>query len=171
MILAMSSLIPIGNPTDKRLFETALRLLHSMSANGNLAASEFSSHLDQIKVCLYEYVEKNIACGDEASSRAAVIETGVLILSSPVQYAQNDCYAGDFTTTTNGTSDYSSSNASRPTEGSIGGYTAEMALLEPTMEDFLAQSDFDLGFPLSVDSFTEETDALYTYLTSPGLSQ
>ncbi|KAJ5745718.1 transcriptional regulator family: Fungal Specific TF [Penicillium odoratum] len=42
------------------------------------------------------------------------------------------------------------------------GYTTEMAFLEPTMQDFLAQSDIDLGLLHPVDTFLNEAENLYT---------
>jgi hypothetical protein len=37
-----------------------------------------------------------------------------------------------------------------------------MAFLEPTMQDFLAQSDIDLGLLHPVDAFFNEAENLYT---------
>lgn len=45
---------------------------------------------------------------------------------------------------------------------SMSGYTTEMAFLEPTMQDFLAQSDIDLGLLHPVDTFLSEAENLYT---------
>lgn len=41
------------------------------------------------------------------------------------------------------------------------GITTEMAFLEPTMQDFLAQSDFDLGLLNSVDMPSNDARASY----------
>lgn len=49
-----------------------------------------------------------------------------------------------------------------PVRDTINGYTTEMAFLEPTMQDFLAQSDIDLGLLHPVDTFWSETENLYT---------
>ncbi|QQK45581.1 Zn(2)-C6 fungal-type DNA-binding domain [Penicillium digitatum] len=49
LILAMSSFVPIGNPTDMTGFDSALDLLRSMTENGNLAAAEFYHNLEQVK--------------------------------------------------------------------------------------------------------------------------
>ncbi|KAJ5653678.1 transcriptional regulator family: Fungal Specific TF [Penicillium lividum] len=49
-----------------------------------------------------------------------------------------------------------------PARDTISGYTTEMAFLEPTMQDFLAQSDIDLGLLHPVDTFLNEAENLYT---------
>lgn len=49
-----------------------------------------------------------------------------------------------------------------PTRDTMNGYTTEMAFLEPTMQDFLAQSDIDLGLLHPVDTFLSEAENLYT---------
>ena len=51
--MLMSSLISSENATsDMEAFETAAQILRCMSGDGNLAASEFSRNLDEIKVSL-----------------------------------------------------------------------------------------------------------------------
>lgn len=49
-----------------------------------------------------------------------------------------------------------------PVRDTMAGYTTEMAFLEPTMQDFLAQSDIDLGLLHPVDTFLSEAENLYT---------
>ncbi|KAJ5779234.1 transcriptional regulator family: Fungal Specific TF [Penicillium paradoxum] len=49
-----------------------------------------------------------------------------------------------------------------PLGDTVSGYTTEMAFLEPTMQDFLAQSDIDLGLLRPVDTFFNEAENLYT---------
>jgi hypothetical protein len=49
-----------------------------------------------------------------------------------------------------------------PARDTVSGYTTEMAFLEPTMQDFLAQSDIDLGLLHPVDTFLNEAENLYT---------
>jgi hypothetical protein len=49
-----------------------------------------------------------------------------------------------------------------PPRETISGYTTQMAFLEPTMQDFLAQSDIDLGLLHPVDTFLSEVENLYT---------
>ncbi|KAJ5929227.1 transcriptional regulator family: Fungal Specific TF [Penicillium verhagenii] len=72
----------------------------------------------------------------------------------PMLPAENDMLAGQ---ANNGTDFYA-----LPTRDTMSGYTTEMAFLEPTMQDFLAQSDIDLGLLHPVDTFLSEAENLYT---------
>lgn len=203
MVLAVSSLIPMGSPSDRHSFEMALKLLYSIAGNGNLTASEFYPHLNQIKICLDDYLEKNRAGGISISEGAAVIRpdasttaahtaiattTPFTITTTTITRpslnvpAPNDGVAWTTETNSSGSSDNNiiinaSGSSSVPNaklltpEHAPNGYTTEMAFLEPTMQDFLAQSDYALGFPHPVDSFMNDADSIYAYLTPMMLTE
>ena len=153
LILAMSSLLPIGNPSDHGSFEAALEILRPMSENGNLAALEFFQNLEQVKICLDNYRERS---GREGSSTTIAINSGNIPPSSSglgptlMPAAESEL---------NATTNPAASLAMRDTAE---GFTTAMAFLEPTMQDFLAQSDFDLGLLHPVDMFMNESESLYT---------
>lgn len=151
LILAMSSFVPIGNPSDIGSFEAALEILQSMSENGNLAASEFFQNLQQVKFCLDSYRERS---GRPAENAAAAIGPGNIPTSStlapPILPAESE-----INPTTN-------PPVSLGMQDTAQGFTTAMAFLEPTMQDFLAQSDFDLGLMHPVDIFMNESESLYT---------
>ncbi|KAJ5847843.1 hypothetical protein N7455_011800 [Penicillium solitum] len=204
LILAMSSFVPIGSPTDMTGFDSALDLLRSMTENGNLAAAEFYHNLEQVKVCLAAYrgLRRGEGSADLAAGGGVVANTnananrsgaGALALSGP---------SSDLATATTPfldalplnppTSTSASVSASipppsliptthdilasatqpvhshgidaytYPLRDTVSGYTTEMAFLEPTMQDFLAQSDIDLGLLHPVDTFFNEAENLYT---------
>lgn len=219
LILAMSSFVPIGSPTDMTGFDSALDLLRSMTENGNLAAAEFYHNLEQVKVCLAAYrglrwgegsadlaayrdLRRGEGSADLAAGGGVVANTnanasrsgaGALALSGP---------SSDLATATTPfldalplnppTSTSASVSASIPPSSlippthdilasatqpadshgidaytyplrdTVSGYTTEMAFLEPTMQDFLAQSDIDLGLLHPVDTFFNEAENLYT---------
>lgn len=190
LILAMSSFVPIGNPSDMSAFDSALDLLRSMTENGNLAAAEFYHNLEQVKVCLDTYrgtntrpprsnADMNVGSAGGANapaasgpmpglastlagSSSAVAAAGVPGLLSnthtsastaPVIHTENELLAGQ----PGGAEGYT-----LPVRDTISGYTTEMAFLEPTMQDFLAQSDIDLGLLHPVDTFLSEAENLYT---------
>lgn len=147
LILAMSSFVPIGNPSDLGSFEAALEILQSMSENGNLAASEFFQNLQQVKFCLDSYR------GRRSGNAAAAIGLGNIPTSAiapSVIPAESDL---------NPTANPAVSLGMQDTAQ---GFTTAMAFLEPTMQDFLAQSDFDLGLLHPVDAFMNESESLYT---------
>lgn len=185
LILAMSSFVPIGNPSDMSGFDSALDVLRSMSENGNLAAAEFYHNLAQVKVCLDAYrgstrpsksdagPEMNVDVANPPTAATALrpisgLATTLaapsssaslpgLLSSAPaasVLHTGGDLLAGQ---STHGLDAYN-----LPARDAINGYTTEMAFLEPMMQDFLAQSDIDLGLLHPVDTFLSETENLYT---------
>ncbi|CEJ61787.1 hypothetical protein PMG11_10306 [Penicillium brasilianum] len=183
LILAMSSFVPIGNPSDMSGFDSALDVLRSMSENGNLAAAEFYHNLEQVKVCLDAYrgasrpqksesgPEVNVEMTDSPAAAALRPISGLastLAPSStahmpgisseasvaPLLPADGDLLAGQ---PSHGPDAYV-----LPARDAVNGYTTEMAFLEPTMQDFLAQSDIDLGLLHPVDTFLSEAENLYT---------
>ncbi|KAJ5721038.1 Major facilitator superfamily domain general substrate transporter [Penicillium malachiteum] len=193
LILAMSSFVPIGNPTDMSGFDSALDLLRSMTENGNLAAAEFYHNLEQVKLCLDNYPSNtsNQSRHSETVLEAhrqptpGLIQTNINttvpglgpalntnsvpssipmgtsstvfpnILAAPHMLPnENDMLAGQL----HGSAEVNA----LPTRDTTSGYTTEMAFLEPTMQDFLAQSDIDLGLLHPVDTFLSEAENLYT---------
>ncbi|KAJ5214894.1 transcriptional regulator family: Fungal Specific TF [Penicillium chermesinum] len=179
LILAMSSFVPIGNPSDMSGFDSALDLLRSMTENGNLAAAEFYHALEQVNACLRPYRGSASLRPRRAPTRLPSLHpqarlqlraTPGLGLSSTLasssaalpnllaggpgpMLAGNDLLGGQPAGT-----DYA-----WPVRDTVNGYTTEMAFLEPTMQDFLAQSDIDLGLLHPVDTFLNETEHLYTF--------
>lgn len=162
LILAMSSFVPIGNPSDMSGFDSALDLLRSMTENGNLAAAEFYHNLEQVKVCLDGYrggrgrgsevVVQPMAAPEQAAGLGlgpTLPVQGIL----PVMPESHELMGGG------GSGQGMEHAVQRET---MVGYTTEMAFLEPTMQDFLAQSDIDLGLLHPVDTFFNEAENLYT---------
>ncbi|KAE8144383.1 fungal-specific transcription factor [Aspergillus avenaceus] len=174
LVLAMSSFLPIGSPSDLGGFETGLEVLRSMSENGNLAASEFYHNLEQVKHCLESRKPK-----DPKSSQAVRPSTAAASASGPSIPPTKMPTAAAPTATTvpitsiiappDGLIDHTSPGYTHPSipPGSLavqpaaGGFTTAMTFLEPTMQDFLAQSDFDLGLLHPVDTFMSD-ESLYT---------
>lgn len=179
LILAMSSFVPIGNPNDMGGFDSALDILRSMTDNGNLAAAEFYHNLEQVKICLDGYRDARrpradfpVGTANPPSASGPGSATGLSALASasvagfpgtitaemPLVPADNELLAGQ-TQTANDAESYT---YTLPVRDTICGYTTEMAFLEPTMQDFLAQSDIDLGLLHPVDTLLNEAENLYT---------
>jgi hypothetical protein len=183
LILAMSSFVPIGNPNDMGGFDSALDVLRSMSENGNLAAAEFYHNLEQVKICLDAYrgasrpqksepgPEINV---DVTNSPTAAVPRPISGLASTLAPSSSAHLPGILSTAPTAPVLPSDGDllAGQPSHGpdayilstrdTINGYTTEMAFLEPTMQDFLAQSDIDLGLLHPVDTFLSEAENLYT---------
>jgi len=148
MVMLMSSLISSENATsDMEAFETAAQILRCMSGDGNLAASEFSRNLDEIKVSLEIYKSRREGNGDE-EARLGITDSTLSLT------AEN----GDSSTTFGSGLNASMRNAP-------GGFTTEMAFLEPTMQSFLAQSDFDLGLLNPSELSGDASSSLYFWNT------
>ncbi|KAJ5699904.1 hypothetical protein N7536_002917 [Penicillium majusculum] len=204
LILAMSSFVPIGSPTDMTGFDSALDLLRSMTENGNLAAAEFYHNLEQVKVCLAAYrgLRRGEGSADLAAGGGVVANTNANASRSGAGALALSGTSSDLATATTPfldslplnppTSTSASVSASipppsliptthdilasatqpvhshgidaytYPLRDTVSGYTTEMAFLEPTMQDFLAQSDIDLGLLHPVDTFFNEAENLYT---------
>ncbi|CAG8055672.1 unnamed protein product [Penicillium olsonii] len=192
LILAMSSFVPIGNPSDMTGFDSALDLLRSMTENGNLAAAEFYKNLEQVKICLDSYrglkagrgeggVEVASATNLQADPGSASGFTGLSTLTNVTAHSSmhslppNTCTSAPASVTSLVAPRESLASAPTglpiqqgidayafPIRDTVSGYTTEMAFLEPTMQDFLAQSDIDLGLLHPVDAFFNEAENLYT---------
>lgn len=156
----MSSFVPIGNPADIGAFEAALEVLGSMSGNGNLAAAEFFLNLEQVSVCLDVYRART---GNGNGNATAAIPPGSNNLNT--SSSSSAMIPGPMLATP-AESDMGLNPANPPgtfpMRDTAEGFTTAMAFLEPTMQDFLAQSDLDLGLLHPVDTFMSESGSLYT---------
>lgn len=158
----MSSFVPIGNPADIGAFEAALEVLGSMSGNGNLAAAEFFLNLEQVSVCLDVYRARTgngngngngTAAIPSGSNNLAASSSSSAMIPGPMLPTPAESDMGLSATNPPGTF---------PMRDTAEGFTTAMAFLEPTMQDFLAQSDLDLGLLHPVDTFMNESGSLYT---------
>jgi len=153
LILAMSSIIPIDHVnTNIESLETAMDILGCMSGNGNFAASEFYHNLESVKQALGSY--------REAKDTPRIGDTDVMTTALPEPALGAPDPERDDALVIVGSGAHVSSN--HP----AGGFTTEMAFLEPTMQDFLAQSDIDLGFLNTVDMTTNDSSELYFWPTA-----
>ncbi|CAG8946833.1 unnamed protein product [Penicillium salamii] len=192
LILAMSSFVPIGNPSDMTGFDSALDLLRSMTENGNLAAAEFYKNLEQVKICLDSYRGVKVGRSERSAQVASATNvqadtgsapgfTGLSTLGNVAANSSMHALPPNMSNSAPASAaplvpthePPSSAPAglpiqqgidaySFPVRDTISGYTTEMAFLEPTMQDFLAQSDIDLGLLHPVDAFFNEAENLYT---------
>lgn len=159
----MSSFVPVGSPGDLAGFETALEVLRLMSENGNLAAADFFLNLEQVKFCLDGYrgrergmgkANATAAIGPGDVSASSTTETSSPAMQPPTigavesDMVMNQAY-------------HVYSNHNDTNHDTSGGFTTAMAFLEPTMQDFLEQSDIDLGLLNPVDTFMND-EVLYT---------
>ncbi|KAL4874101.1 hypothetical protein BDV12DRAFT_191964 [Aspergillus spectabilis] len=184
LVLAMSSFAPIGNPADLGAFETGHEVLSSMSENGNLAASEFYHNLKQVKQCLDRYRQVNSTAtrrtptaniSPEVNSSNTPIGTSAPLATvsttstggpvpGSIPAPMNDLLNGYNQTGLNSGHTHGQNQGQEDpfTRDLAGGFTTAMAFLEPTMQDFLAQSDIDLGLLHPVETFMNDAENLYS---------
>jgi proline utilization trans-activator len=122
VILAISS-ISGTDSKDKDRLDSAAQLLQSMADSGNLSATEFCGHLDQVR--------------------------------SAINGSRSDVSAPSTSETEPGIRTYSTFN------DTVNPLTAEMALLEQPMQDFITQAEFPFEFPNPVD-LLHDTMLLFT---------
>ncbi|KAJ9293607.1 transcriptional regulator family: Fungal Specific TF [Paecilomyces variotii] len=153
LVLIISSLLPFGNLSDLGLFETAVEILRSMSAHGNLAAAEFYANLERIKQCLGEKPNRSTTSDVHNSTEQLIPRNTVSAVG-----------AAPFGPDIPGGSAYSSiADYPFPSTAMASGFTTEMAFQNPTMQEFLALSDIDLG-PLDPTGIAVgDADAINAY--------
>lgn len=122
-ILAMSSLsIGQNDDSDKDGFESACQFIEQLRQNGNYGAKEMVRHLDGVKHAMAQFKGDTMSFdgmdGMSALTNAAVMQS-----------------QHNLTPTT-----------MTPGSGFQPTMTAEMALAEPSLQDFLSQADFDPTF-------------------------
>ncbi|CZT50365.1 uncharacterized protein RSE6_11337 [Rhynchosporium secalis] len=150
MVLLMSSLISPDTATaDMEAFEIASQILRCMAGDGNLTAAEFSKNLEEVKLSLEVYrASRNPDSNSGNPSRVRLADSAV-----PLAAANADV-------STTFASGMNTSLRNAP-----GGFTTEMAFLEPTMQSFLAQSDFNLGLLNPPELSGDASSALYFWNT------
>ncbi|PVH70848.1 fungal-specific transcription factor [Cadophora sp. DSE1049] len=114
VILAISSVMDVDGG-DSDLVEAAAQLLGSMANCGNLSATEFCGHLDQVRADIKRHC---------SATKAVPTMSELDSLGS----------------------------ASTIFDNTMSRLTAEMALLEPPMQDFLTQTELQFDLPNSVET-------------------
>lgn len=122
-ILAISSLsIGASDDSDRDSFDSACQFLEQLSRNGNFAANEFSIHLNAIKLSMADV--------RGGQPNPAVFDGMLGSVNQDQDFPPNNF-------------------ASPGAMNSVGPQptmTAEMALAEPSLQDFLSQPEFDGNF-------------------------
>ena len=154
LALAMSSLIFSKDATsDMESFETAVQVLHCMSGNGNFAATEFFQNLNEVKQCLQSY--RDGRGGSQQSVGSFPMDSGMNFMtgSEPIPPP-----------ITNGSLEGPGSVMNLSMRTASSGFTTEMAFLQPTMQVFLEQSDFDLS-AFNPDDMAGDASSIYLWPT------
>ncbi|KAL5048455.1 fungal-specific transcription factor domain-containing protein [Aspergillus fruticulosus] len=171
LVLAMSAFVPLplGSPADLNAFETGLEVLASMSENGNLAANEFYHNLERVRGVLMPGGQRGGYClvrpaEQRQNSIPATISGPIPSLlptynnTSTIPPNPNPNPTSSVPSTIHG----HDSTQSQAQERVSGGFTTAMAFMEPTMQEFLAQTDLDLGLLNPVETFMDHVEGLYS---------
>lgn len=146
-ILAISSLsIGRTDQEDKDAFENAYQFLDQLKRNGNYAALESCYHLDLVRIAMVEFLSRN---GGRPIDMTAASEPGIM---------EPPPLTGNVPSTT---PSLLGSGAPTPLSGYQTTMTTEMALAEPSLQDFLSQAELDLGF---LDTQMHESDFQSLYV-------
>jgi hypothetical protein len=157
-VLAISSIIsPETASRDMEAFETASQVLRCMSGNGNFAATEFFQNLEEVKGCLKSYWGGREEPLPDSETFTNITASGFHIMAGSSPNFQSTG-VGDIQTALG-------SGMNLSTRKAPGGFTTEMAFLEPTMQAFLEQSDFDLGVLNLGEMSTGDANSLYFWTT------
>jgi proline utilization trans-activator len=146
IVLAISSMFGATTQIqDIHGFETAAHILLSMSKSGNLAARDFSEHLEQVKKEMDRYHTRGMNTSEED-------EMNMSMSSRDLAHEAMDSQIRTLPQI----------------------FTTEMALLEQPMQDFLAQPLMSGVFPNPLESFND-MPLLYSgpldWVVSQGISQ
>lgn len=127
IILAVSSLsIGKANQDDKDGFDSACQCLDQLKRIGNFSAIEFCLHLEAVRLAMTAFLSKS---GE-----------GELLLSA------ESTLPNLLSTSTVHPPSFTPDAVATPQHGLQPTMTAEMALAEPLLQDFLTQADLDLNF-------------------------
>ncbi len=140
-ILAISSLtIGQAEQDDRDYFESACHFLEQLRENGNFAAREFCEHLDAMRSLMAVF----------SSTKGDATPHDVPDRTCP------DTFPAHSTAL--------SSAIPTPVSGFQPMMTAEMALAEPSLQDFLSQEDLDLSF---LDTQIQDSRFQSLYIPAP----
>ncbi|KXJ90253.1 fungal-specific transcription factor domain-domain-containing protein [Microdochium bolleyi] len=167
-ILAVSSLsIGRSDQEDKDSFEYAYQFIDQLKKNGNFAALEFLRHIDHIRAAMIEFLSK-MGGVNPLNGQAALAEMdpgGTTTAAAIGNMSMNAMITGPashlshvYGSTTGGSTpvhtDYQST------------MTTEMALAEPSLQEFLSQAELDLGF-LDTQMHESGYQSLYVHGVPP----
>lgn len=133
LIMVISNQIKSEHCGDYALFETALEILRAMSDHGNLAATEFRDNLECVRQCL--------------DTKDKITTKGFVLIESlpPPNHSDPNTVSFHDDAAAGRRSEIRTTHTVMADRMASGSFTDEMGFLDQSMEDFLAQTDVDLG--------------------------
>ncbi|CAG8127802.1 unnamed protein product [Penicillium olsonii] len=140
LVLMLSSLLPLGDPSDLATAETAMEMLRSLSLSDQLISKDYYERIQRVHQCLHSSSFRPSSIAPRSSNVEGFNELSVDqdTTATPLQPCRPPAR-----------------NPIAPAEdlshlifdSHVPYLTTEMALHQPTMLDFLTQSDVDFGLP------------------------
>lgn len=155
-VLAVSSLLHHDDIlSDKEWFEESVRLLDQLRDTGNYSAREFHRHVKLIIAALGK-VEEEKQKGGSGGFNDTAAAAAITVLQQQQQHARVEGPPIGILVPGLG------GNPPHATSMSAGDQTAEAALAEPSLQEFLLQPAIDMQFPdVTMEDFFSEGDGLY----------
>lgn len=149
LILVISSLLPLGDPSDLTSAETATEILKNLSLSDSLASRDLYERMQQVRRCLQSSPFYSLSSLPHSATNnvATILPMG-----------------GEFDSELRQSriSDNLQSPIGPPEDSGLAAFetnvpylTTEMALHQPTMLDFLTQSHVDFGLLDPVEMFND----------------
>lgn len=151
LALTISSLLPLGSPSDFASVETAMEMLRVLSCSQNLAAKDLYEHLQRVQQCLQD------RCSGATTVDYNISHSHDEPLHDPTPFHNRFCLPMQ-----EGPSAYASLADMSGTEAPSPDLTTETALDNPPMADFLTQSTAEVGF-LSVPEISNDFDMAFLW--------
>lgn len=152
LVLAVSSLLPLGDPNDIASVDIAMEILRVLSASNSLAAKDLYEHLQRVRLCL-----------NRRQSDPTIPPIGhehvPLIPDLSVRLPLED---PNLPSVPDSSIEYRPYNVTAVADPLSPYLTTEMTLLNPLMQDFLAQSTLDVG-SLDAPEIPNEFDAAFLW--------
>ncbi|KAJ5494314.1 Transcription factor [Penicillium fimorum] len=150
LILMISSLLPLGDPSDLTSAETATEILKNLSLSDSLASRDLYERMQRVRQCLHD---------------SPIYSTSALS-HGPVDNVTNMLPMGEESDSESLRPHQSPNNLQSTMgpledlghplfESNVPYLTTEMALHQPTMLDFLTQSHVDIGLLDPVEMFND----------------
>ncbi|KXG46781.1 Transcription factor [Penicillium griseofulvum] len=149
LILVISSLLPLGDPSDLTSAETATEILRNLSLSDNLASRDLYERMQRVRQCLHDsqiYSTSGLSHGtiDNVANLLPMAEESNSESLRSHQSRNPQSTMGPL------------EDLGHPLfESSVPFLTTEMALHQPTMLDFLTQSHVDIGLLDPVEMFND----------------
>lgn len=150
LVLVVSSLLPLGDPSDLTSAETATEILRNLSLSDNLTSRDLYERMQRVRQCLH----------DSPLYSSSAFSHGVVENVASMLPMAGESDSGSLQPRRSSSNLQSSTgpleDLGRPLfESNVPYLTTEMALHQPTMLDFLTQSHVDFGLLDPVEMFND----------------